>query len=86
MSREIEVWAGWHELGEPQLMGALRASPSRGKEVFSFNYDPKWLEHNASRQLDPDLALVEGPQFSTPTRGRTLVCFWIRPPTAGDAY
>lgn len=63
MSREIEVWADWHELGQACLMGVLRASSSRGKEVFSFNYDSTWLQHNASRQLDPDLALVEGPQY-----------------------
>lgn len=63
MSREIQVWADWYELGEPSLMGVLRASPTRGKEIFSFNYDSTWLERNASRQLDPDLALVEGPQY-----------------------
>ncbi len=63
MSREIQVWADWHELGEPQLMGQLRASAVRGKEVFSFNYDATWLKSNASRQLDPDLQLVEGPQY-----------------------
>jgi len=68
MSRHIEVWADWHELGEPQLMGMLRASPSRGKEIFSFHYEPKWLKQNASRQLDPDLALVEGPQYLNPSQ------------------
>lgn len=59
----MEVWADWHELGEPRRMGLLRASSSRGKEVFSFNYDRDWLKQDASRQLDPDLALVEGPQY-----------------------
>lgn len=63
MSREIHVWAAWHELAEPRLMGALRASTTRGKEVFSFHYERPWLKRDASRQLDPDLALVEGPQY-----------------------
>ena len=43
MSREIEVWADWRELGTPTLMGHLRSTPSRGKEVFSFSYDRAWL-------------------------------------------
>ncbi len=63
MSREIEVWAGWKELGAPILMGTLRSSPSRGKEVFSFSYDPAWLDAGHSRQLDPDLRLFGGPQY-----------------------
>ena len=43
MNREIEVWADWMDLGTPILMGTLRSAPIRGKEVFSFSYDPAWL-------------------------------------------
>lgn len=52
MNREIEVWADWKELEGNQLMGLLRANVTRGKEVFSFNYETAWLKSNASRQLD----------------------------------
>ena len=67
MSREIEVWADWLEPGNPVLMGRLRSSPSRGKEIFSFSYDPAWLAAGHSRQIDPDLRLFGGPQYLTVT-------------------
>lgn len=63
MSREIEVWGDWQGLGGPNLMGHLRASLTRGKEVFSFSYDEKWLKGAAARQLDPELQLYSGPQY-----------------------
>ena len=63
MSREIEVWGDWHELGNPTLIGVLRASEARGKEVFSFEYDTGWLEEESFRSLDPDLQLYSGPQY-----------------------
>ena len=37
--RTIEVFADWEGLEGPTLMGHLFASPSRGKEIFSFEYD-----------------------------------------------
>ena len=67
MSREIEVWADWRELGAPMRMGHLRATPSRGKEVFSFSYDRAWLDGGHSRQLDPELQLFSGPQYLNAT-------------------
>jgi len=63
MNREIEVWADWQELGSPTLMGRLRSSLTRGKEVFSFTYEEQWLASGAARQLDPDLLLFGGPQY-----------------------
>lgn len=63
MSREIEVWVDWRELGGPIRMGYLRVTPSRGKEVFSFSYERAWLDARNSRQLDPDLQLFSGPQY-----------------------
>ena len=64
MSREIEVWADWQGLGTPALMGQLRSSLTRGKEVFSFAYYDEWLASGAARQLDPELQLFGGPQYS----------------------
>jgi serine/threonine-protein kinase HipA len=63
MSREIEVWADWHELSAATLMGHLRSSLTRGKEVFSFTYEDDWLAGGAARQLDPELQLFGGPQY-----------------------
>lgn len=63
MSREVEVWADWAELGGAVRMGRLRAVETRGKEVFSFEYDRPWLERGGSIRLDPDLGLVDGPQY-----------------------
>ncbi len=63
MNREIEVWADWRELRCPVLMGQLRSSLSRGKEVFSFTYDTDWLASGLAHPLDPDLRLFGGPQY-----------------------
>lgn len=63
MSRQIEVWADWKGLGFPTLMGHLRCSLTRGKEVFSFTYEDDWLASAGARQLDPDLKLYGGPQY-----------------------
>jgi serine/threonine-protein kinase HipA len=63
MSREIEVWADCHELAARVLMGHLKSSLTRGKEVFSFSYEDSWLASGAARQLDPDLQLFRGPQY-----------------------
>jgi len=63
MSREIEVWSDWQELVEPALMGRLRTTEIRGKEIFSFEYDASWLERGLSTQLDPDLQFLDGPQY-----------------------
>ncbi|MBI5531588.1 MAG: HipA domain-containing protein [Deltaproteobacteria bacterium] len=60
--RSVEVWADWHGLGGPTRMGVLNATPSRGKEIFSFEYDLAWLESSHALVLDPALRLHRGPQ------------------------
>ncbi|MBW1873301.1 MAG: HipA domain-containing protein, partial [Deltaproteobacteria bacterium] len=44
-------------------MGTLFATPSRGKEIFSFEYDSDWLAGPHLQSLDPALNLYEGPQY-----------------------
>jgi len=44
-------------------MGTLFATPARGQEVFSFEYDRAWLESSHRGDLDPDLQLLPGPQY-----------------------
>ena len=41
--RTIQVCAHWQGLPAPVPMGTLYAAPSRGKEIFSFEYDAVWL-------------------------------------------
>jgi serine/threonine-protein kinase HipA len=45
-------------------MGLLAATPTRGKEVFSFEYEPSWLRSTHARVLDPSLQLLSGPQYA----------------------
>ena len=61
--RAIEVWADWAGLGRPNRMGVLYATPGRGKEIFSFEYDPEWLASGNAQILDPSLLLFRGVQY-----------------------
>lgn len=62
--RAVEVWADWAGLPSAWRVGLLYATPSRGKEVFSFEYDAQWLEAGHPLSLDPSLQLVRGPQYA----------------------
>ena len=62
-TRVIYVYADWKEINGPILMGELRSDLTRGKEVFSFEYNPEWLKSGFSQILDPDLQLYTGPQY-----------------------
>ena len=64
VQRCIEVWADWAGLGGPAFMGTLCATPARGKEIFSFEYDRDWLRHGPAQMLDPALTLYQGPQYA----------------------
>lgn len=61
--KKIYVFADWQEIKGPKLMGILNASPSRGKEVFSFEYDADWIKSSYATKLDPNLQLYSGPQY-----------------------
>ena len=60
----IEVWADWVSLDGPKFMGTLFATLSRGKEIFSFEYDADWLKSPHAQSLDPSLSLFGGPQYA----------------------
>jgi len=66
--RTIDVFADWDGLDGPVLMGRLFASRARGKEIFSFEYEPSWLTGGHHSPLDPALGLFGGAQY--PTSGR----------------
>lgn len=59
----IFVYADWMST-EPQLMGRLHVSESRGKEIFSFEYDESWLNKDRGMFFDPDLYLYAGRQYA----------------------
>lgn len=44
-------------------MGILYATPSRGKEIFSFEYDKAWLKDGRAQSLDLSLRLYHGRQY-----------------------
>ncbi len=71
MTRRLEtvaVYADLKRLDEPVLMGSLRCQTSRTGDIFSFEYEPAWLQKAEAFTFDPDLALVAGPQY--PVSGR----------------
>src|SRR5258706_15844010 len=61
--RSILVYADWAGLEQTKLMGTLRSTQVRGKEVFSFEYDKTWLESKNVQNLDPDLQVYSGTQY-----------------------
>lgn len=61
--KNIFVYADWMGLQATQFMGMLSSDVVRGTEIFSFSYEPKWVEDSNRYQLDPDLQLYKGPQY-----------------------
>ncbi len=61
--KEIFVYAHWQDLLEPTKMGILTATPTKGKEAFSFEYTDDWLKSGFSQMLDPDLQLYAGAYY-----------------------
>jgi serine/threonine-protein kinase HipA len=69
--KDIFVYAGWHfgenndhlEVNTPVYMGVLHTEFLRGKEIFSFEYDAKWLNSQHAQLIDPDLKLYSGLQY-----------------------
>ncbi len=59
----IEVCADWVGLSGPTLIGFLYATPSRSKEIFSFEYSHDWLNTNQSFSIDPSLQLYHAVQY-----------------------
>jgi len=61
--KEVLVYAHWLGLDTPFLMGTLNINITRGKEIFSFEYNDEWLQSGIAQDLDPDLGLYSGPQY-----------------------
>lgn len=72
--KKIEVWADFYFLKKPQKVGTLAATPSRGKEIFSFEYEKTWLTDQYKFQIDPELFLYEG-KFHPSARAENFEAF-----------
>lgn len=59
----IYVYGDWNTLKSPTLIGKLNVESLRGKEVFSFEYDERWLESKEAPLFDPDLHFFKGRQY-----------------------
>ena len=64
----VAVYADPAYFDKPSMMGWLSCRTSRAGDIFSFEYDPAWLQTPEAFSFDPDLALVNGPQY--PATGR----------------
>ncbi len=58
----IYVYENWLS-DVPTLIGKLYVDDIRGSEIYSFEYDKKWLSSTDAMLLDPDLDLYEGRQY-----------------------
>lgn len=65
MSRQlVEVYADWHPIEQPLLIGQLAYSESSRGGVFSFAYDKAFLRSPYCLQIDPLLTLHAGELFN----------------------
>lgn len=65
MSRElVEVYANWHPIDQPLLIGHLAYSDSSRGGVFSFAYDKAFLKSSYRLQIDPMLTLHAGELYN----------------------
>ncbi|ELR72363.1 HIPA protein [Fulvivirga imtechensis AK7] len=56
-------------------MGMLSVLYSRGKEVFSFEYNKDWLQSGHAQLIDPDLQLYRGQQYLSDERKQNFSIF-----------
>lgn len=65
MSREIvDVYADWHPIKQPLLVGQLAYSDSSRGGVFGFAYDKAFLTSACRLQIDPMLTLHSGELYN----------------------
>ncbi len=68
--RRIRVYADWSPDREPVHLGMLEARDGRTGEIFEFAFSETALgdSHLARQQLDPDISLFAGPQYTRDAR------------------
>lgn len=65
MSTQVLVFADWEALEGTTRLGTLKASIIRNKESFSFSYENDWLMSGIAQQIDPELQLYAGEQYTS---------------------
>ena len=68
MSKSVWVYAHWHSMEQPELVGILEVDLVRGAEVYRFAYVESWLSSPFAVQIDPQLKLFSGDQFNNDAR------------------
>lgn len=63
MSRSVWVYAHWHSMEQPELVGILEVDLVRDAEVYRFAYAESWLSSPFAVQIDPQLKLFSGDQY-----------------------
>lgn len=53
----IYVYAHWHEMPEPKIIGILSAQQAKGKKAFSFEYDKEWLKSEQQRHFSTTIRM-----------------------------
>src|SRR5665213_1259214 len=64
----VRVYADLAYFEKAQVMGLLHYQAAARGGIFSFEYVPAWLKHAEALAFDPDLSLVEGPQYPAAER------------------
>jgi serine/threonine-protein kinase HipA len=64
VSTQVLVFADWEALEGTTRLGTLRASIIRNRESFSFSYENDWLKSGIAQQIDPELQLYAGEQYT----------------------
>lgn len=60
---DVWVYAHWKGMAAPRLIGILSAHQAKGTKVFSFAYDPDWLDSGERFLLDPEINWYSGDQY-----------------------
>lgn len=60
---DIFIYAHWLEFKEPVFVGILSAHHSKGKKIFSFEFDLEWLNTQKPFFFDAYITWNKGPQF-----------------------
>ena len=66
--KSVHVYIDTAGMTGPTLMGTLYVQSGGSQEIFSFEYDPEWLESEQAFVFDPDLQLLGGPQYPAQSR------------------
>jgi len=59
----IWVYAHWAGMPQPKCIGILSSQYSKGRRIYSFEYNKDWLKSEEQLILDPDIGWYSGVQY-----------------------